>query len=210
MEFIARAGTFIDRSHRVAGFFLLVSVVLTFAVVAVSGSNADLTKEIERLSKTRQVYVVPGSQAGFYAPTKPEMLLQNFGEYIIQSLNTYTHNNLDDQFAEVQKFFTPTMLLDARPFYEARIRDAQQDEHSSLFIPKRNTLEISKTEPPKGADKNFTYYKYVIEGRRQDIIGAQVVSAQPIKIVLIVRQAGVSKSNPWGFMLARYREEPIE
>ena len=210
MDFIARAGTFIDRAHRVAGFFLLVSVVLVVALLAVSSSNANLTEELKRLSQTRQVYVVPGSQAGFYAPTKPEMLLQNFGEYILQSLNTYTHNNLDDQFAEVQKFFTPTMLLDARPFYEARIRDAQQDEHSSLFIPKRNTLEVSKTDPPKGSDESFKYYKYAIEGRRQDIIGAQVVSAQPIKVVLIVRQVGVSKSNPWGFMLARYREEPIK
>lgn len=209
MEFIARAGTFIDRSHRVAGFFLLVSVVLLFALMTVASSNANLSEEIKRLSQTRQVYVVPGSQAGFYAPTKPEMLLQNFGQYIIQSLNTYTHNNLDEQFSEVQKFFTPTMLLDARPFYESRIRDAQQDEHSSLFIPNRNTLEIERVDPPKGADPNFTYYRYSIEGRRQDIIGAQVVSARPIRINLIVRQVGISQSNPWGFMLARYREEQL-
>ena len=210
MEFIARAGTFIDRSHRVAGFFLIVAVVLTFAIMKISGSNAKLSSEIKKLSQTRQVYVVPGSQAGFYAPTKPEMLLQNFGQYIIQSLNTYTHTNLQNQFAEVQQFFTPTMLLDARPFYKSRIQDARQDEHSSLFIPERDSLKIKEVDPPKGADKNFTYFKYTVEGNRKDVIGAQVVSARPIRIHLIVRQQGISKSNPWGFILARYREEPVE
>ena len=209
MEFIARAGTFIDRSHRVAGFFLLVSVVLLFAVMALGSSNANLSEEIKRLSATRQVYVVPGSQAGFYAPTKPEMLLQNFGQYIIQSLNTYTHNNLEEQFREVQKFFTPTMLIDSRPFYQARIQDARQDEHSSLFIPNVNTMDIEQVDPPKGADPNFTYYQYSVEGRRQDIIGAQVISARPIRINLTVRQVGISQTNPWGFMLARYREEQL-
>ena len=209
MEFIARAGTFIDRSHRVAGFFLLVSVVLLFAVMAVSRSNANLSEEIKRLSATRQVYVVPGSQAGFYAPTKPEMLLQNFGQYILQSLNTYTHNNLEEQFREVQKFFTPTMLIDSRPFYQSRIQDARQDEHSSLLVPNVNTMNIQQVSPPKGADPNFTYYEYSIEGRRQDIIGAQVISARPIRITLVVRQVGISQTNPWGFMLARYREEQL-
>lgn len=209
MDFIARAGTFIDRSHRVAGFFLLVCVVLLFAVISLGNSNANLSEEIKRLSATRQVYVVPGSQAGFFAPTKPEILLENFGDYMIQSLNSYTHNNLKTQFAEVQKFFTPTMLLDARPFYEARIRDAQQDEHSSLFVGNRNTLRVERVDPPKGANRNFTYYQYTVEGRRQDIIGAQVISARDIRIALIVRQAGISQTNPWGFMLARYREEQL-
>lgn len=209
MNFIARAGTFIDRSHRVAGFFLLVSVVLVFAVMALGRSNANLSEEIKRLSATRQVYVIPGSQAGFYAPTKPEMLLENFGQYIVQSLNSYTHNNLDKQFTEVQKFFTPTMLLDARPFYEARIRDAKQDEHSALFIGNRNTLGIKETTTPRGENPNYAYYEYTLEGRRQDIIGAQIVSAQEIRVKLIFRQTEISQTNPWGFMLARYREEQL-
>jgi hypothetical protein len=209
MEFIARAGSFIDRSHRVAGFFLIISVVLGFTAMSLAKSNATLASEVERISRTSQVYVVPGSQAGFYAPTQPEMLLQNFGEYVIQSLNTYTYANLETQFQEVQKFFTPEMLLNAKPFYQARISDARQDEHSSLLVTERNTLNIKAIPTPDGGLRDLNYYEYSIEGRRQDIIGAQVIASRNIRIFLTVRQSSISKSNPWGFVLSKYREESL-
>lgn len=209
MEFIARAGSFIDRSHRVAGFFLIISVVLGVVVMSLAKSNAGLSREVERISRTSQVYVVPGSQAGFYAPTQPEMLLQNFGEYIIQSLNTYTHTSLETQFQEVQKFFTPEMLLNAKPFYQARIQDARQDEHSSLFVAERNTLKVTAIATPADGVRDLNYFEYNIEGRRQDIIGAQVIAARNIRVFLTVRQSSISKSNPWGFVLSKYREESL-
>ncbi len=209
MEFIARAGSFIDRSHRVAGFFMVATVCLGFIAMSLSQSNASLSNEIERLSNTRQVYIVPGSQAGFYAPSQSEMLLQNFGEYILQSLNTYTYNNLEPQFAETQKFFTPSMLLDAKPFYAERIKDAKQDEHSSMLVVKRNTIKIKQTSAPSGGDRGFSYYEYSVEGKRQDIIGSQIVAARDIRIILTVRQSSISQTNPWGFVLAKYREESL-
>lgn len=209
MEFIARAGSFIDRSHRVAGFFLIISVILGFVTMSLAKSNAGLASEVERISRTSQVYVVPGSQAGFYAPTQPEMLLQNFGEYVVQSLNTYTHTSLEPQFQEVQKFFTPEMLLNAKPFYQARIQDARQDEHSSLFVAKRNTLKVTAIPTPADGVRDLNYYEYSIEGRRQDIIGAQVIASREIRIFLTVRQSSISKSNPWGFVLSKYREESL-
>lgn len=209
MEFIARAGSFIDRSHRVAGFFLIASIVLAFIAFSLVQSNSTLAREVERISRTSQVYVVPGSQAGFYAPTQPEMLLQNFGDYIAQSLNTYTYVSLEPQFNEVQKFFTPEMLLNAKPFYESRIRDARQDEHSSLFVPKRNTLNIVAIPTPKDGVRDLNYFEYRVEGRRQSIIGAQVIEAREIRMVLTVRQAAISKTNPWGFVLSKYREEQL-
>lgn len=209
MEFIARAGSFIDRSHRVAGFFLIATVAISFIAFNLAQSNASLSREVERISRTSQVYVVPGSQAGFYAPTQPEMLLQNFGDYIAQSLNTYTYVSLEPQFNEVQKFFTPEMLLNAKPFYEARIRDARQDEHSSLFVPERNSLKIVAIPTPQGGVRDLNYYEYSVEGRRQEIIGAQVIAARQIRIFLTVRQAAISKTNPWGFVLSKYREEQL-
>lgn len=209
MEFIARAGAFIDRSHRVAGFFLISTIAIGLIAMSLASSNSKLATELERISRTSQVYVVPGSQAGFYAPTQPEMLLQNFGEYIIQSLNTYTYTSLEPQFAEVQKFFTPEMLLNAKPFYTARIQDAKQDEHSSLFVPERNTLKIVQVATPADGVRDLNYYEYSIEGRRQDIIGAQVIASRNIRIFLTVRQASISKTNPWGFVLSKYREEQL-
>ena len=209
MEFIARAGSFIDRSHRVAGFFLIATAIISFIAFTLAQSNANLAREVERISRTSQVYVVPGSQAGFYAPTQPEMLLQNFGDYIAQSLNTYTYVSLEPQFNEVQKFFTPEMLLNAKPFYEARIRDARQDEHSSLFVPERNSLKIVSIPTPRDGVRDLSYYEYSVEGRRQEIIGAQVIAARKIRIFLTVRQAAISKTNPWGFVLSKYREEQL-
>ena len=209
MEFIARAGSFIDRSHRVAGFFLIATVVIGFIAVTLAKSNAQLANEMERISRTSQVYVVPGSQAGFYAPTQPRMLLENFGDYIAQSLNTYTYVSLEPQFNEVQKFFTPEMLLNAKPFYESRIRDARQDEHSSLFVPERNSLEIKEIPTPADGVRDLNYFQYSVQGSRQEIIGAQVIAARKIRMILTVRQAAISKTNPWGFVLSKYREEQL-
>ena len=210
MEFIARAGNMMERSHRVAGLFLIISVVLMITVVTLARQTASLSAQVTRLSNERQVYVVPGSQAGFYSPTKPEMLLTNFAEYVVQSLNTYTHVNLAKQYQEVQGFFTPKMLLRADAYYNQRIRDARQDEHSALFIIDRTSIHVQKADTPPEGSPDENYYEVTMRGSRQNVIGGNVIAKTNLEIKMLMQQSFVSKENPWGFRVARYEERAIQ
>lgn len=208
MDFIARAGAMIDRAHRVAGFFLIACAVLAMVVFMQARENSSLASELRRVSAEMPVYVVPGSPVGIYTPTGPEMLLTNFAEFVVQNLNTYTYANLQKQYEELQRFLTPAMLTYANEYYQNRIAVVRQDEHSALFITERGTLRIEPVASPQGAERG-TYYKVSISGQRHNILGGTVVATQPLRVSLIMRQASVSKTNPWGFMLAGYEEEQV-
>ena len=208
MDFIARAGAIVDRSHRVAGFFVIATVVLAFLTMSATSENSRLANEIQRLSREMPVYVVPGSPVGVYSPTRPQMLMTNFAEYVTQSLNTYTYENLRPQYQELQKFLTPEMLTFANAYYQERIDVVRQDEHSSMFILDNGSVETERVPTPEGAEEG-DYYKITMQGRRHNILGGTVVDEQNIRITMRVRQTFVSKTNPWGFMLAGYEETQL-
>lgn len=208
MDFIARAGAIVDRSHRVAGFFVIATVVLAFLTMSATSENSRLANEIQRLSREMPVYVVPGSPVGVYSPTRPQMLMTNFAEYVAQSLNTYTYENLRPQYQELQKFLTPEMLTFANAYYQERIEIVRQDEHSSMLVLDHGSIETERIPAPENVEEG-DYYKITMRGRRHNILGGTVVAEQDIRITMRVRQTFVSKTNPWGFMLAGYEETQL-
>ena len=76
-------------------------------------------------------------------------------------------------------------------------------------MPETNTIKISAIATPRDGVRDLNYFEYVVEGSRQEIIGAQVIAQRKIRIFLTVRQAAISKTNPWGFVLSKYREEQL-
>ena len=108
MDFIARAGTIMDRSHRLAGVLLILLVAETIMLVNVLNTNKALNLQYDKLREKLYVYVVPGSLAGVYSPKQADMLVDAFTTLISQSLNTYTYENLAKQYAEVKQFFSPS------------------------------------------------------------------------------------------------------
>ncbi|MAI08013.1 MAG: hypothetical protein CMF61_03550 [Magnetococcales bacterium] len=206
MDFIARAGSVVDKWQRIAGVLLMLLIIVFFWTYQVISENRRLNAQYEKLRAQAQVYVVPGSVAGFYTPANSEIMLKELSYLIVNSLNNYTYQNLENQYREIQQFFNDDMLAVAQSYFKDLIQKAFQDERSSKFIPDQTAFKIEGDTGPSGRGKTQTV---TIEGTRQYIIAGTVVEAIPMRYKMEFKQRYISKSNPFGFELVSYNETEL-
>lgn len=204
-DFVARAGSVIDRAHRVAGLMLIIVLVQSVMLVTMWVRNGELSATIERLATRLPVYVIPGSTRGIYSPTEDDLLIDAFVETVVQSFNTFTYETLQRQYAEMRQFFTPEMLTFSQTYFEKLIRDSQADRRSQLLIPDRQSMRVEK-----GMDSGVEARQVTIRGSLQTIIAGSVVESVPVEMSLRLRKTIISKTNPFGFLLASYSARRVE
>ncbi|MCP5405700.1 MAG: hypothetical protein H6922_05720 [Pseudomonadaceae bacterium] len=204
MDFVSRAGSFIDRAHRLAGVLLLVVIVQSLIIINMWMSNADMANQVRYMSARLPVYVVPGATRGIYSPTEDDLLIKAFVDQVTQSFKTFTYETLAAQYQEMKQFFTPQMLADADSYFAKMLRDSQADRRSSLFIPDQQSMQVEKfTE--NGVDMRTVK----IRGSLQTIIAGSVVESLPMEVTLKLQKTIISKANPFGFQLAQYNERAL-
>lgn len=204
MDFVSRAGSFIDRAHRVSGVLLLIVIVQSLIIINMWNSNSNMAHQLRMMSDRLPVYVVPGATRGIYSPTEDDLLIKAFVDQVTQSFKTFTYETLAAQYQEMKQFFTPAMLADADAYFSKMLRDAQADRRSSLFIPDQQSMQVDKfTE--NGVDMRTVK----IRGSQQTIIAGSVVESLPIEITLKLQKTIISKGNPFGFQLGLYNERAV-
>lgn len=205
MDFVSRAGAVIDRAHRIAGILLVIVVVQMVIILTQWGTNAALSDNLARMSSRLPVYVVPSATRGIYSPTEDDLLINAFVDQVTQSFNTFTYETLKRQYEEMRGFFTPEMLTFSQTYFEKLIRDSSADRRSALFIPDRATTVVEKAVE-NGQDIRMV----TVKGSLQTIIAGSVVESVPVEIALKLRKTIISKTNPFGFLLASYAARRIE
>jgi hypothetical protein len=205
MDFIARAGTFIDRAHRVAGFLLVCCVVLGVTSFCQWQQNVELNRINSTITQRLPVIVVPGAVPGKYNPQEDELLVSAFVEYITQNFNTFTPANIGRQLDSVSPFMGPDLLVDSRPAFERKIRDAEALKRASLFIPDRSTLKIARSQR-NGQDIR----EVTIRGELRNFAAGTLAEVVPIQIDMTIGKTVINPDvNRYGFMLMRYKETPL-
>ena len=224
MDFIARAGSLVDRGHRVIGILLVVIVCQMLWIKSEREDNARLQATIHKQNMSQSIYVVPNSQANIYKPADRKLLLVTFVDYVTQSLLTYTPASFKPQYSSIRPFFSSTLLALSEEFYEREIKKAETDSISSLFVADRTSTELSditevnvrKLEAEKRRElKDRTYrdpdyisgskrYEITIKGKRHFIVGGTSVQTQDIAVTLNLQETTVSQTNPFGFIITKW------
>jgi hypothetical protein len=199
MDFVSRAGAIVDRAHRIAGLLLIILILESILIVALLMGNSGLTQQIQALVSRREVYVVPGSTRGLYSPTEDDLLITAFVDTVTQSFNTFTYETLDKQYQEMRTFFTPEMLTFSQDYFTKLITDSRADRRSQLFIPDHQSMQVQK-----GSENGLETRIVSIRGSLQTILAGSVVESVPIEIDLKLRKTIISRTNPFGFLLAAY------
>lgn len=208
MDFLARAGSSLERAHRLSGVLLGVIAVLIAILFYFVQANSEIKKEYERLRDELKVYVVPGSISGIYQPTQPEMLLREFSSFVVQSMSTYTFANIETQYKEVRNFFVRDLRQITDESFKARILQVRNDEQSSIFIEDRDSFTVETIGDGRNLDE--TIYKVSLRGLSQYIIGGTVVEAVPVRIEMKLLPAFIGRDNPFGFVLKEYKAMEIK
>lgn len=202
MDFLARAGAFVDRGHRLAGILLVVCLALGGLYMLQLGSNARLNSEMNYLRVTMPVYVVPAATTGIYEPTRDELLVRAFADFASQSFNTFTAETFERQVAEVKGFMTNRMLTDAPAYFERKVRNMQQERWASVFVPDRASFAVRNYTQDGVEMRDVT-----LKGTLKTIIAGTVAEDLPLQINMTLEKVLVSRVNPFGFQLAQYAEQ---
>ncbi len=204
-DFVARAGAYIDRAHRVAGFLLICTVTLSILSYCQWQTNANLNQQLQEFTLRQPVIVVPGAVPGKYDPTEDRQLVMIFTDFITQAFNTFTPITLAQQIQTIQPFLAPGLLVDSQPYFEKKLADATSVKRSSLFIPDRNTLTI------RGYQENGLELRDVsVSGILKNMAAGTLAEDVPLQITMTFRKTIINPTiNPYGFELLRYHEKPI-
>lgn len=206
MDFVARAGYVLDRAHRLAGVLLFVLALLAGMLAYAWMTIARLQGELRDANRNLSIYVVPGAErAGIVGATREDMLLEYFTDFAIQSLNSYTAASLPSQYQEMQKFMSPQMLVNADRYFGKLIQESQTEGRARLFVMDRTNLQSRRLEEAAGRPR----FEVRATGERKEIVGGKVVASIPLQVTLTLEQTNLSEANPFGYMMANYREENL-
>jgi hypothetical protein len=205
MDFVARAGAFIDRAHRVAGFLLICCVLLGVTSFCQWQQNVQLNRINATLTQRLPVIVVPGAVPGKYNPQEDGLLVNAFVDYITQSFNTFTPANVGAQLDSVSPFMGPDLLVDSRPAFERKVRDAEALKRASLFIPDRSTLQIKRYTKNSSELRDVT-----LQGELRNFAAGTLAEVIPVQMNLTLQKTVINPDvNRFGFMLMSYKETPL-
>jgi 6,7-dimethyl-8-ribityllumazine synthase len=204
MDFIARAGSMLDRAHRIAGLLLVLCVIEGVAILHFMSVNGNLNRQFANIREELKVYVVPGSKADIYGPTNMTILMETFVDHITQSLKTFTYETFESQQAEISRFFVPKLRSKWKKQASSLISKIEADERSSLFVPYKDRMKISKL---KDRIDGKVAYKVIVEGDVSHFIGGSLIETVPLVVNLVLQRRNLSKANPFGFVLVKYNEK---
>lgn len=205
MDFVARAGAIIDRAHRIAGVLLICVVVLAIVASCQMVQNQSLQAAANSARIRYPVIVVPDATTGVYSPTEEDRLIFLFSDFVTQSLNSYTPQNIAELYNNLRKFMGPAMLTDTAVAFQKRVRDAGSDRKSSFFVPNRaKQLEVKKRRV-----NDVDYRDVTMLGQINSIVGGTVAESIPLEVNMTFQKVFSSPANPYGFILTSYNEKPL-
>lgn len=202
MDFIARAGSMLDRAHRIAGLLLVLCLVEGVAIFHLMQTNQELNHQFQNIREELKVYVVPGSKADIYSPTSMDTLMETFVDHITQSLKTFTYETFENQQEEINRFFAPELQSKWKNLIPKMASSVEADERSSLFVPKRDTFSSKKS-----THEGKPTIDVSMEGDVSYFVGGSLVETVPIIIDMTIQRRNLSKSNPFGYVLVKYSEK---
>jgi len=205
MDFVARAGAIVDRAHRIAGMLLICVVILGTFATCQFVQNRGLNAQLNERRRAYPVIVVPGATTGVYAPTEEDRLIYLFAEFVTQSINTYTPENVARLYANLRQFMGPALLTDSQPYFDKKMRDIGADRRSSFFVPDRSQpLKIVRRSVNSQEFRDITLY-----GEVKNIVGGTVAEGVPLEITMTFLKGFSSPANPYGFTLTNYHESSL-
>jgi hypothetical protein len=204
-DFVARAGAYIDRAHRVAGFLLICCVVLGLMSFCQWQRNGELNRLLEGYAQRLPVIVVPGAVAGKYDPREDAQLVAAFADFVTQNFNTFTPETVAKQLESLRPYLAPALLTDSQPYFAKKVDDATSVKRSSLFIPDRASLTVTNT-----TENGVDLREVILRGKLKNIAAGTVAEDVPLEVQMTFQKGIINPNiNPYGFQLVRYHEKPL-
>lgn len=212
MDFVARAGSLIDRGHRIIGVLLIVAVLQVMWIVKINQEKSFLKERIMIQNNTQSIYVVPNSQSGLYKPSEGQFLLMSFVDYVTQNLMTYTPTNIEKQYESIRMFFSDAVRRGADDEFIIEKRKARIEEISSIFVVDKTSDQLDSYKELKDKRSRFGKKTYEIElrGIRSFVVAGKVLTSDIVTYIINVKETNATEKNPFGFVVTKLYKKKDE
>lgn len=182
---------------------LIVSRAATLALLVVAGllawNNYAMTQQLNRMTESRPVMVVPGATAGVYTPGLAQENLINLARYLVGLRTNFTKYNIEQRSNEFASFMAPASLAEYQRKAKEQIDKVRSREESRSFIKERDELR-------QMADGS---YQYVAQGNWTFFSSSVVLDQSPWEAALVFRVTQASKANPYGIEVLSIETRPL-
>lgn len=212
MSFIARAGSLIDRGHRIIGILFIITVVQLLWIYTIYGEQANLRARLDIQNNTQSIYVVPNSQSGLYNPAESKLLLSTFIDYFVQNYSTYTPANIASQYKSIRPFLSSKIRPKADKKAMIDEHKAKTDEISSIFVVDKTSEQLDNYKEIKSKNNRYNNrtFAITIKGLKSFVVGGKVLSSKVITYDINVRETKATEANPFGFIITKFYEQPAK
>jgi hypothetical protein len=174
--------------------------------------NVELNNRLHQQRIEYPVIVVPDATMGVYSPTEDDRLIAMFTDFVTQSLNTYTAENLPTLIGNLKPYMDATLLTDSEVKFQRLIRDATADRRASIFVPDSRNQKlptVTSYQVVRREQNGQQFRDVTLTGQMLSIVGGTVAESIPVEIKITIRKVFASPSNPYGFMLMTYNTRPL-
>ena len=173
--------------------------------------NTELNKAYQQAYKEFGIYTIPSSEMRLDVLNQERVRIQSLVNNVTQKLLTFTPKNLKNLQKEVKVFFTPNMLIAFNDkLSEDKEGSTRRGKLYQVFLPS-GVADIKTTDKLSSNGKKVRIVN--VNGQLKKFNAdneKEVFTVQGMQINIEVEEVAVSKSNPYGFVVSKYKTKIID
>lgn len=199
-----RMWTIVGQSEkRLAQVILVLTFMALAAAIAIAAlvfQNSRLQDQIEVMENNRIMIGLPNERGYFVSTdTIPQREVLDYAHGFIVNCYNWSRASVETNMKECEDRMDESLALQRNSWVKSRIRQADKQQVSSVYIPDRRKLERTKTG-----------YQYIVEGPQQRLQGRNIYYDQRHRITVNLRQGQPTVFRPLGLTVESWSDKCVD
>ena len=178
----------------------LLGVTAAIAIGALVFQNSRLQDQIALMENKRIMIGLPNERGYFVSTdTIPQREVLDYAHAFIVNCYNWSRASVETNMQECEDRMDESLALQRSSWISSRIRQADNQRVSSVYIPDRRKLERTKTG-----------YQYIVEGPQQRLQGRNIYYSQRHRITVNLRQGQPTVFRPLGLTVESWSDKCVD
>lgn len=179
--------------------------LLGMSAIVLMANVSHAETPLEQMIAKSPLTFIQDEQARATQPLSADIRRRLFADFLVTSLDTYTPSLVRPRMEALMPFMDTRLRADAMPYMQARVKRATEEQRTSVFLPLKGGYQDLGTEK----QGQVAIYRLAVPGRITSLISNTVAGSVAVNVNMGLREVPVTAQNPFGYLLAEYRENPL-
>lgn len=178
----------------------IVTLACAIAIAALAYQNSRLHDQVEALEGQRIMIGLPDERGYFVSTDRiPQREVLDYAHGFIVNCYNWSRTSVEANMEECELRMDDSLALQRSNFFSSRIRQANSQHVSSIYIPDLRKLE-----------RTDSGYQYVVEGPHQRMQGRAIYYDKRHRITVNLRQGQPTIFRPLGLTVASWSDQCLD